>query len=526
MSWRQRKLGELIEHFSVRAKDHGGSEGLEFLGVSNETGITSSKYAAEDKAEDYKIIEKGCFAYNPYRINVGSIGYLEDDIKGLISPAYVVFKAKKDEVIPELLLKFLKSDEGLHQIRINARGTVRQALRFEDLANIDISLPDVKEQKVFFDRILQIEGKSEPISKELNHQLYLVKNLRQAFIKEAMQGKLVKQDPNDEPASILLEKIGAEKERLIKEKKIKKQKQLPKINKEEIPFKIPESWIWCRLNDACIKITDGTHHSPVNTETGDYMYVTAKNIKDEGVDLSSITYVTKHVHKEIYSRCDPEFGDILYIKDGATTGVVTINNLMEPFSLLSSVALLKVDNNLYNRFLMYAMRSPIYYESTRSNMYGVALTRVTLAKIGYSIVPLPPLNEQYRIVAKLDSLMHYCDTIAENINSAKMQNELLLHQNLREALGIEAIDKNTKIQKPLQSKDADSKFDSNTLLMEIQELLKTHGKLKALELWQMSKFYGKTDEEKNVDGFYAELKKLIEKDKVVKETEKGYLELV
>ena len=170
--------------------------------------------------------------------------------------------------------------------------------------------------------------------------------------------------------------------------------------------------------------------------------------------------------------------------------------------------------------------SPIYYESTRSNMYGVALTRVTLAKIGYSIVPLPPLNEQYRIVAKLDSLMHYCDTIAENINSAKMQNELLLHQNLREALGIEAIDKNTKIQKPLQSKDADSKFDSNTLLMEIQELLKTHGKLKALELWQMSKFYGKTDEEKNVDGFYAELKKLIEKDKVVKETEKGYLELV
>lgn len=105
------KLADLVENFSVRAKNVGGSEGLEFLGVSNEDGITKSKYAAEDKAEDYKIIEKGCFAYNPYRINVGSIAYLNDDIRGLISPAYVIFKTKPNMVDDRLLLKFLKSAE-------------------------------------------------------------------------------------------------------------------------------------------------------------------------------------------------------------------------------------------------------------------------------------------------------------------------------------------------------------------------------------------------------------------------------
>src|SRR5690349_10917669 len=133
MNWRMRSLSELVINFSERAKDRGGAEGLDFFGVSNESGITKSKYAAEEKSEDYKIIEKGCFAYNPYRINVGSIAYLKEDVKGLISPAYVIFKLKDKAVRPELLLKFLKSSEGLRQIKFHARGTVRQALRFEDL---------------------------------------------------------------------------------------------------------------------------------------------------------------------------------------------------------------------------------------------------------------------------------------------------------------------------------------------------------------------------------------------------------
>ena len=85
-----------------------------------------------------------------------------------------------------------------------------------------------------------------------------------------------------------------------------------------------------------MKLTDGTHHSPKNYPKGNYKYITAKNIKNEGVVLDGVTYVDDETHHEIFSRCNPEYGDILYIKDGATTGVVAINNLEEEFSLLSS----------------------------------------------------------------------------------------------------------------------------------------------------------------------------------------------
>ncbi|MDW1133231.1 restriction endonuclease subunit S, partial [Mannheimia haemolytica] len=102
----------------------------------------------------------------------------------------------------------------------------------------------------------------------------------------------------------------------------------------EPPFEIPESWVWVRLGDICLKITDGTHHSPPNIDKGDFLYITAKNIKKDGLDLSKISYVTKEIHNEIFSRCNPEKGDILYIKDGATTGVSIINTLNEPFSML------------------------------------------------------------------------------------------------------------------------------------------------------------------------------------------------
>ena len=139
--------------------------------------------------------------------------------------------------------------------------------------------------------------------------------------------------------------------------------------------------------------------------------MTAKNIKTEGILLDGITYVTKEVHEEIYSRCDPSFGDVLYIKDGATTGIATINQLKEPFSMLSSVALLKPSEAVFNRYLLWAMRSPFFYAETRGAMKGAAITRVTLSAMASSLLPLPPLAEQKRIVAKVDELMALCERL-------------------------------------------------------------------------------------------------------------------
>jgi type I restriction enzyme S subunit len=149
-----------------------------------------------------------------------------------------------------------------------------------------------------------------------------------------------------------------------------------------------------------LKITDGTHHSPPNFDRGDCLYISAKNIKEDGVLHSNATYVSRTVHEEIFSRCDPEFGNVLFIKDGATTGIATINNLKESFSMLSSVALLKQPEQIDSQYLLFALRSPFYYEGMRAGMTGVAITRVTLAKLQYSIIPLPSLAESRLFVLR------------------------------------------------------------------------------------------------------------------------------
>ena len=253
-----------------------------------------------------------------------------------------------------------------------------------------------------------------------------VGELRKAILQLAVQGKLVRQDENDEPAAVLLEKIRVEKERLVKEGKIRKSKAQPNIKLDEVPFELPVGWIWARLGDTLLKLTDGTHHSPPNSTSGAFKYITAKNIKPQGVNLTNVTYVSAEIHKEIYSRCNPEFDDILYIKDGATTGIVVINNLEEPFSMLSSVALMKPSSETDNRYLLHVLRSPFFYSLMRDDMSGVAITRVTLTKLNRAMVPIAPYCEQRRIVAKVDQLMALCDELEAKLDQSQTDGAKLM----------------------------------------------------------------------------------------------------
>lgn len=174
---------------------------------------------------------------------------------------------------------------------------------------------------------------------------------------------------------------------------------------EESSAELPSGWEWKTLQEICGKIVDGTHNSPPNKAKGDYQYITAKNIKADGIDLSDVTYVSKEVHKEIFARCNPEKGDVLLIKDGATTGIAVINTLDYEFSLLSSVALIKVDKTkIYEKTLVYLLNSKAIYKQMRKKMDGAAITRLTLEKIKALQIPLPPLSVQKEIVARLDKL--------------------------------------------------------------------------------------------------------------------------
>ena len=182
---------------------------------------------------------------------------------------------------------------------------------------------------------------------------------------------------------------------------------------QDVPFEVPSSWVWCCITEVTNKITDGTHNSPINTPKGEYKYVTAKNIKSSGVILDNITFVSKEVHQEIYSRCNPEKGDILYIKDGATTGIATVNTLDEPFSLLSSVALIKPSHWISNKYLLYYLQSSLCYSSVRETMKGVGITRITLKLIEKWQIPLPPFAEQKRIAIEIEHWFALIDQIEQ-----------------------------------------------------------------------------------------------------------------
>ena len=182
---------------------------------------------------------------------------------------------------------------------------------------------------------------------------------------------------------------------------------------KDVPFEVPEGWEWCKITDVVDKLTDGTHNSPKSYPSGVYMYVTAKNIKRAGLDLSNITYVDKDVHREIYARCNPEKGDILYIKDGATCGISTINNLNVEFSLLSSVALIKPNKNILNTYLNLFLQSEFCYRNVRDSMKGVGITRIILKQMELWDIPLPPFAEQKRIVAAAEQLLQITDVVED-----------------------------------------------------------------------------------------------------------------
>ena len=167
---------------------------------------------------------------------------------------------------------------------------------------------------------------------------------------------------------------------------------------------VDPDWPMVQLSNACELIMDGTHFSPKNTERGTRMYLTSKNVRENYLNLSNVSYVSEEDHKFIYSRCPVQKGDVLYIKDGVNTGFAAINTLDEEFSLLSSVAVLRAKSSyLDNQFLCFFLNTREGRSRMLSMMSGVAIRRLTLTKINQAELPLPSVQYQKKIVAEIEA---------------------------------------------------------------------------------------------------------------------------
>ena len=236
--------------------------------------------------------------------------------------------------------------------------------------------------------------------------------LKASILQYAIQGKLVEQRPEEGTGEELFQEIERKREVLIKEKIIKKDKRTNSIiNFQEVPFDIPENWMWVTLGSILNKLTDGTHKTPKYTSTG-VKFVSVKDMSNGFLSLENTKYISEEEHKELYARCNPEKGDLILSKVG-TTGVPAIVDTTEPFSLFVSVALLKFDCKCIDvEFLYYMLMSPLVQAQATENTRGVGNKNWVLDAIASTMVVLPPLVEQKRIVAKIEELLPLVDRYA------------------------------------------------------------------------------------------------------------------
>ena len=194
------------------------------------------------------------------------------------------------------------------------------------------------------------------------------KDLKNALLQEAVQGKLVPQIASEGNARDLLEEIRKEKAKLIKEGKIKKEKPLPEITEEEIPFDIPENWCWCRLSEY-LDIRDGTHDSPKFYDKG-IPFVTSKNLNDGILDFSTCKYITEDDHKIFSARSFVEDGDILFAMIGSIGNPVIVKKEFD-FSFKNMALFKRYTKEKTDMKYIFYYLSYIQYELKRIATGGV-----------------------------------------------------------------------------------------------------------------------------------------------------------
>lgn len=404
------------------------------------------------KKSSAKVFEAGTLLMAMYGATVGRLGILKVDTSTnqAVCAIFNRFNLFNNEYV-FFYLKYTRQ-----QMLEDSFGGAQPNLSQGYINNITIPFAPLNEQKKIVTKIEKIFSNLDNSDKYLIHLEKQLKRYRQSVLKSAFEGKLTREwrekQTNLESSLELLEKIKIERieyidlevrkkfkdktEKWITEK-VKKEvdkfyNNLKPINNEEKPFTIPNKWSWVRLNELSKKITDGTHHSPVNLPIGEFKYITAKHIKNNEIIFKDLTYVTEKVHNEIYSRCNPEYGDLLLIKDGATTGVCTINTLEEEFSMLSSVALIKNFSNINSKFILNFLKSSVLNTLIRRDMKGVGITRITLTQLKSFIFPTCSLLEQIEIVKEIEkhtSIINKLETVVQkSVKESKRLRQSILKQ--------------------------------------------------------------------------------------------------
>lgn len=381
----------------------------------------------EELKKSYGVPQKGDLLIT----SVGTIGntWISDGRNFYYKDGNITQISKNDFIIPEFYRLFINSPIFTMQIFDTVAGTAYNALTIIKLKNLFFPLPPLAVQNAIVAKLEQVlllvDVYENAVLQKEELKTALPDKVKKAILQEAITGKLTetwrKTTVVEETGKQLLDRIIEERNKKLLAEWEEKVKTNPKakkptpivaseIEEDEIPFEIPESWCWCRLGDVVYKLTDGTHRTPKYVEKG-VPFLSVKNLSSGKIDFSNIKYITEEEHEELYKRCNPEKGDMLLTKVG-TTGIPVINDSDIEFSLFVSVALIKFPNHfIESKYFLYLLKSPLVQEQAKENTRGVGNKNWVMDAIANTILVLPPLAEQKRIVDVIEQMLYLCEKL-------------------------------------------------------------------------------------------------------------------
>lgn len=389
-------------------------------------------------------IKGGDFILSKIDARNGAFGIIPDTLdNAIITGNFWTYSVNNNLIDTEWFFYFTHSYNFIQIcIESSTGSTHRKYLNEKVFLNHKIILPEIEEQKEMVKRYKTRSKISNNLTFEINSQKELLSKLKQSILQEAIQGKLTadwrKHNLDTESANNLLKRIKAEKAQLVKNKKIKKEKALPPITEEEIPYKLPKKWVWCRLGETLLYSDAGKSpqcekRPAINNEWG----VLTTTAIQKGCFIEKANKVLPSNFK-INLGQKVESGDILITRAGPLnrTGISCKVGVLKSNLILSdkTIRLKQIKNFMSPDFIVSVLNSKSIRSLLIPSMTGMAESQVNISQgnIKKTPFPLPPIDEQKAIVEKVKALMQKCQALEKEIDISKANAKVLMQAVLKE----------------------------------------------------------------------------------------------
>lgn len=323
------------------------------------------------------------------------------------------------------------------------RGSANVSLTIKALGSAEIELPSIEKQKSIVELVTKIEKSKSEIDNKLEAQIKIVSLIKNTILSLAVKGKLVPQHESDEPASLLLDKIKKENEELKLQGRYNKQRKIKDtIDAESAYGQLPSNWEWCLLDDVVPYITDyqangsfSTLKSNVNTYKEEE-YAILVRLKDLRLDIKNndLIYTDKKGY-EFLSKSHLYGGEILIANVGAGVGTsMVMPNINKKATIAPNMFIIELSKNIDKNYFLYFTKTKLYKDEILNKASATGQPKMNKNEFRSLTFSLPPLNEQKRIVEKVDKLMKVCDELELRIEKSKKYSEQLMESILKDSL--------------------------------------------------------------------------------------------